>query len=101
MVNHALLAFNMVLDGQIVQPREAIVIDEAHEFECYVVGALRLKLEYDQVPALANDSVVTRNADEGIRGRAVHNDAFSSGRCGNLCLGLLVAPGSACQCHPV
>ena len=71
-VNHALLAFNMVLDGQIVQPRDAIVIDEAHEFERYVVGALRLKLEYDQVPALANDAVVTRNADEGVRGRAVH-----------------------------
>jgi len=71
-VNHALLAFNMILDGQIVQPREAIVIDEAHEFERYVVGALRLELEYDQVPAFANDSVVTRNADEGVRGRAVH-----------------------------
>jgi len=71
-VNHALLAFNMVLDGQIVQPRDAIVIDEAHEFERYVVGALRLKLEYDQVPTLANDAVVTRNADEGVRGRAVH-----------------------------
>ena len=56
-VNHALLAFNMVLDGQIVQPRDAIVIDEAHEFERYVIGALRLKLEYDQVPAFVNDTV--------------------------------------------
>jgi ATP-dependent DNA helicase DinG len=71
-VNHALLAFNMVLDGQIVQPRDVIVIDEAHEFERYVVGALRLKLEYDQVPAFVNDAVVTRNAGEDIRGRAVH-----------------------------
>jgi len=70
-VNHALLAFNMVLDGQIVQPRDAIVIDEAHEFERYVIGALRLKLEYDQVPAFVNDTVVTRNTDESLRVRAV------------------------------
>jgi len=70
-VNHALLAFNMVLEGQIVQPRDAIVIDEAHEFERYVIGALRLKLEYDQVPAFVNDAVVTRNTDESLRVRAV------------------------------
>jgi Rad3-related DNA helicase len=79
-VNHALLAFNMVLDGQIVQPRDAIVIDEAHEFERYVVGALRLRLEYDQVPAFVNDTVVVRHTDEGIRGRAVHanHELFST-----------------------
>jgi Rad3-related DNA helicase len=70
-VNHALLASNLVLDGQILQPRDVVVIDEAQEFEHYVVGALRLSLEYDQVPALANDPVVTGNADEGTRDKAV------------------------------
>jgi len=71
-LNHALLAFNMVLDGQIVQARDVIVIDEAHEFEGYVVSALRLRLEYDQVPAFVNDAIVTRNVAEDIRGRAIH-----------------------------
>ena len=71
-LNHALLAFNMVLDSPILQPREVVVIDEAHEFERYVVGALRISLEYDQVPAFVNDVVVTRNTDEGIRGKAIH-----------------------------
>jgi Rad3-related DNA helicase len=70
-LNHALLALNMVLDGQIVQPRDAIVIDEAQDFERYVVSALRLTLEYDHVPAFANDAVVIGNADDRLRGRTV------------------------------
>jgi len=70
-LNHALLAFNMVLDGQIVEPRDAIVIDEAQDFKHYVIGALRLTLEYDHVPAFVNDTVVVRNADDRLRGRAV------------------------------
>lgn len=70
-LNHALLALNMVLDGQIVQPRDVIVIDEAQDFERYVVGALRLTLEYDHVPAFANDAVVISNADDRLRGRTV------------------------------
>ncbi len=70
-LNHALLAFNIVLDGQIVEPRDVIVIDEAQDFEHYVVGALQLRLEYDQVPAFVNDTVVIGNADDRLRGRAV------------------------------
>jgi len=70
-LNHALLAFNMVLDGQIVQPRDVIVIDEAQDFVHYVIGALRLTLEYEHVPALVNDTVVIGNADDRLRGRTV------------------------------
>ncbi len=70
-VNHALLASNLVLDSQILQPRDVVVIDEAHELERYIVGALRLSLEYDQVPALANDPIVAGNADEMTRDKAV------------------------------
>ena len=70
-LNHALLAFNIVLDGQIIEPRDAIVLDEAQDFVPYVVGALRLRLEYDQVPAFVNDTVVIGNADDRLRGRAV------------------------------
>jgi len=70
-VNHALLASNLVLEGQILQPRDVVIIDEAHEFERYVIGALRLSLEYDQVPALANDPVVAGNANEATRDKAV------------------------------
>ncbi|MDY7076382.1 MAG: ATP-dependent DNA helicase [Chloroflexota bacterium] len=70
-LNHALLAFNIVLDGQIVEPRDVIVIDEAQDFEHYVVGALRLTLEYDQVPAFVNDTVAIGNADDRLRGRTV------------------------------
>lgn len=71
-LNHALLATNMTLNGTILRPRDTIVIDEAQEFESYVVGALRLSLEYDQVPGFVNDVVVIQNADEGIRGRTTH-----------------------------
>ena len=70
-LNHALLAYLLVLDTPFLQPRDVVVIDEAQEFEHYVVNALRLSLEYDQVPALANDAVVLGNCDERVRGRAV------------------------------
>jgi Rad3-related DNA helicase len=73
-LNHALLAFNLALDTPFLQPRDIVIIDEAQEFERYVVGALRLSLEYDQVPALANEAVVVRNCDEGLRGQAVHDN---------------------------
>lgn len=73
-VNHALFAANMVLDSPILQPREVVVIDEAHELERYVVGALRLSLEYDQIPAFVNDTIVARNADEATRGKAVRTN---------------------------
>ena len=70
-VNHALLAFNLALDGQIFEPRDAVVVDEAQEFERYVVGALRHKLEYAQVPAFVSDIVVTKNVDDGLRGKTL------------------------------
>ena len=70
-LNHALLAFNMILDGQIVQPRDVIVMDEAQDFKHYVVSALRLGLEYDQVPAFVNDAVVIHNADDRLRGKTM------------------------------
>ncbi len=78
-VNHALLALNLVLDHQILQPRDAIVIDEAHEFSEYVAGALRLSLEYEQVPGLINDPVVTRHVDDRLRGQTVqaNHDLFT------------------------
>jgi Rad3-related DNA helicase len=71
-LNHALLAYNLVLETPFLQPRDVVIIDEAQEFERYVVGALRLSLEYDQVPSFANEAVVVRNCDDGIRGQAVH-----------------------------
>jgi Rad3-related DNA helicase len=70
-LNHALLAYLLVLDTPFLQPRDVVVIDEAQEFEHYVVNALRLSLEYDQVPAFANDTVAVSNCDAGDRGQAV------------------------------
>jgi len=70
-LNHALLALNIALEGKIIKPRDTIVVDEAHELESYVVSALRLSLEYDQVPALVGDAAVTRNVDERMRGQAM------------------------------
>jgi len=71
-LNHALLAFNLKLEGQIVKPRKVVVIDEAHDFVPYVVGALRLRLAYDHVPAFLNDEVVSATADQAVRRRAMH-----------------------------
>ena len=78
-LNHALLAFNMILDGQIVDPPDVIVIDEAQDFRHYVVSALRFNLEYDLVPAFVNDTVVVRNADDRLRGRTMqaNNELFT------------------------
>jgi Rad3-related DNA helicase len=73
-LNHALLAYLLVLDTPFLQPRDVVVVDEAQEFEHYVVNALRLSLAYDQVPAFANDPVVLGNCDESVRGRAVQSN---------------------------
>jgi len=73
-LNHALLAYLLMLDTPFLRPRDVVVIDEAQEFEHYVVNALRLSLEYDQVPALTNDAVVLGNCEEGDRGRAVQTN---------------------------
>ncbi len=70
-LNHSLLAFNLILESHIVQPRDVIVIDEAHELAGYVADALRLKLEYDQIPGFINDDIITRHADNDVRGQAV------------------------------
>jgi Rad3-related DNA helicase len=70
-LNHALLAYNLVLEQQFLSPRDAIIVDEAQELEHYVVNALRLSLEYTTVPGLINDPVVMRNVDERLRGQAV------------------------------
>lgn len=70
-LNHSLLAFNLILESRIVQPRDVIVIDEAHELAGYVADALRLRLEYDQIPAFINDDLVVRHADNDVRGQAV------------------------------
>jgi len=77
-LNHALLATNIILEGKIVDPRDVIVIDEAHEFESYMIGALRLSLEYGQVPAFVSDPVVAGNVDERIRDQAMqaNHDLF-------------------------
>jgi len=73
-LNHALLAYNLALEQQFLSPREAIIVDEAHELEHYVINALRLSLEYTTVPGLINDPVVTRNVDERLRGQAVRSN---------------------------
>jgi len=70
-LNHALLAYLLVLDTPFLQPRDVVVVDEAQEFEHYVVNALRLSLEYDQVPAFANDPLVLGACHERDRGQAV------------------------------
>jgi Rad3-related DNA helicase len=88
-INHAMLALNMVLSSEIIAPRPVIVIDEAHELEGYMTNALRLQLEYEHIPAFINDTVVTRNVDGGVRGQAVNanHELFSilaqDGRGGN------------------
>ncbi len=68
-VNHALLAFNLI--RPILSPRPVIVVDEAHELERYVVNALRLGLDYATVPQFVNDEVVLRHAADKLRGQTV------------------------------
>jgi len=70
-LNHALLAYNLVLEQQFLTPRDVIVVDEAHELERYIVNALRLSLEYTTVPGLINDPVVARNVPERVRRQTV------------------------------
>jgi len=73
-LNHALLAYNLVLEQPFLSPRDIIVVDEAHELERYVVGALRLSLEYTTVPGLINNPVLTRHVDDRLRAQAVQSN---------------------------
>jgi len=66
-INHALLAHNMVLGHLVLTAREMIVIDEAQELARYVVNALRISVEYEAVPALIDNDVVAGNTDERHR----------------------------------
>lgn len=73
-LNHALLAYNLALEQPFLSPRDIIVVDEAHELERYVVGALRLSLEYTTVPGLINHPVLTHNVDDRLRAQAVQSN---------------------------
>jgi Rad3-related DNA helicase len=68
-VNHALLAFNLV--RPFLSSRPVVVVDEAQELERYTVNALRLEMEYDTVPQFINDNVTLRHAPDALRGEAV------------------------------
>jgi Rad3-related DNA helicase len=68
-VNHALLAYNLV--SPFLSPRPVVVVDEAHEMERYTVHALRLGLEYATVPQFINDNVVLRHASDDLRQEAI------------------------------
>jgi len=78
-LNHALLALNLMLDNPVLRPREIVVIDEAQEFHGYVVNALRNSLEYNLVPSFVNDQTVLGNSDDGLRGRTMstNHDVFT------------------------
>jgi len=75
-VNHALLAFNLIMP--FLTPRPVIVVDEAHELERYVINALRLGMEYDTIPQFINDGVVMRHAPDKLRQGAMllNSDLF-------------------------
>jgi Rad3-related DNA helicase len=68
-VNHALLAYNLV--SPFLSPRPVVVVDEAHELERYTVHALCLGLEYATVPQFVNDNVVLRHASDDLRQEAI------------------------------
>jgi Rad3-related DNA helicase len=68
-VNHALLAYNLV--SPFLSPRPVVVVDEAHELERYTVHALCLGLEYDTVPQFVNDAIVLRHASDDVRQEAI------------------------------
>ncbi|HDQ70498.1 MAG TPA: hypothetical protein ENN19_00175 [Chloroflexi bacterium] len=68
-VNHALLAFNLVLP--FLSPRPVLVVDEAHALEGYVVNALRLVVGYETIPQFVNDQIVIRHVPDGLRGETV------------------------------
>ncbi len=69
-VNHALLAYNLV--SPFLSPRPVVVVDEAHELERYTVHALCLGLEYAMVPQFVNDAIVLRHASDDLRQEAIH-----------------------------
>ena len=68
-LNHALLAYLLVLDSPFLQPREVIVIDEAQEFAEYVLNARRLSLAYDQVSRLTGSA-------SPLRGRPIASSSI-------------------------
>jgi ATP-dependent DNA helicase DinG len=66
-VNHALLALDLVLGGQLLPPYGAVIIDEAHQFESYVRGAMERQISAGRFRKLlgrVHKLVVGRNGDE-------------------------------------
>jgi Rad3-related DNA helicase len=68
-INHALLAFNLL--QPFMSTRPIVVVDEAHELETYTVSALRMRLDYETVPSLINDTAVMRHVPDKLRGQTV------------------------------
>jgi Rad3-related DNA helicase len=66
-INHALLAHNMVLGHHVLSAREMVVIDEAQELTSYLVNALRISVDYEAVPALIDNDIVADNTQERHR----------------------------------
>ncbi len=56
-VNHALLALDMVLGGQLLPPYAAVVVDEAHQLEGYVRSAMERTLSAGVVNRLLDKMV--------------------------------------------
>lgn len=71
-VNHALLALDLVLGGQLLPRYDAVIVDEAHQFEGYVRSASevqismgRFRTTFRRVERLLGDSV-----DENLMGES-------------------------------
>ncbi len=76
--NHAVFCFNaLYLDNTALPVRPLLVIDEAHEFRDYAIGALSQSLEYETLPSLVNHEMAREVADNELRRQAAEfNQAF-------------------------
>ncbi len=76
--NHAVFCFNALHQDNTALPvRPLLVIDEAHEFQGYAIGALSQSLEYETLPSLVNHAIAKEVADNELRRQAAEfNQAF-------------------------
>ena len=76
--NHAVFCFNALHQDNTALPvRPLLVIDEAHEFQSYAIGALSQSLEYESLPSLVNHAIAKEVADNELRRQAAEfNQAF-------------------------
>lgn len=72
-INHSLFAYVLTFDG-LLQQREVVVVDEAHELEDRISEALKVTVFQGTVPRFLTNPLVKQNVDQRLLGQALNDN---------------------------